>query len=248
VAEIINIDAEAAIATIDDIPNNEEEPETEVFYPPLLFKQHRHRNRNIQRGCILRRARIVFYFLGVSAAAFLLYVASDHVPAGWFTGRLVDSHGRSSSPFSVNEVVSQSDYKGSWTSQLQSRTATANLKRLVNTVNVGFEKKNEANDFHDNHWPSSHKRELKEINGYFETLLHERPGEWDGDQWVFLLVLFIVIDLIWCASCFFCRGGVLGGGIFGCIRNILCCFCCYEICCTEGVVARGEQYQGEYMV
>lgn len=58
----------------------------------------------------------------------------------------------------------------------------------------------------------SNDRELKDVHEYFETLLHDRPGEWDGEQWIFLLVLFIVIDLIWCAFCCLCRRrGTVGG-------------------------------------
>lgn len=77
-------------------------------------------------------------------------------------------------------------------------------------------------------------------------------NEWTIGQWLFAVVLLCLI--LWCCGCLACqggggrryyrhsyynnyrnnRGGGGGGGCCDCLRNLLLCFCCYELCCDDG--------------
>lgn len=197
------------------------------------------------RGNLRCAARIAVFFVSLLAAALLLYLAPDIASSGvgsriiTLTTTKVDSgqqrwSGTFSTPLRQTKAEEggvsrfRDEDKVPAPRQLRSRVMSdPTTFTTIHNNNVGERERKfgmslvgtaddpkpqrASSDDDDNR----QRRELAELNEYFNTLLHERPGNWDGEQWIFLLVLFIVIDLIWCAACcLFCRGrgGVTRGG------------------------------------
>jgi hypothetical protein len=90
------------------------------------------------------------------------------------------------------------------------------------------------------------------VGDSMDRLFSTPMDEWTIGQWLF--GVFLLSLILWCCGCLACsRGGGRryyrrsyynnyrndgndggGGGCCACLRNILLCFCCYEICCDDG--------------
>lgn len=70
--------------------------------------------------------------------------------------------------------------------------------------------------------------------------------EWSQEQWaVFGGLVAVLVLLCGCACCCcvipaLCCGGGGGGGGTSCLRDLICLWCCWELCCSDNVAGGGD--------
>jgi hypothetical protein len=92
--------------------------------------------------------------------------------------------------------------------------------------------------------------QIEKVEQALRQLFSTPPDDWSLGQWI--LAAFLLLLLLWCCGCV--SGGrrygrgyrrTSGGGLCGCLQNLLLCFCCYELCCAHGGGGNSAAYKPE---
>merc|ERR1712232_954849 len=97
-----------------------------------------------------------------------------------------------------------------------------------------------------NNGDGDNPRKLGNHNGgSFADMFDTPPDEWTSDEWILLLALLIVCIAGCCCFCCMCAmplccggyggssGGYGGSSGCSCLRDIICCYCLYQMCCDD---------------
>lgn len=85
----------------------------------------------------------------------------------------------------------------------------------------------------------------------FDNLVETPVEDWSSEEWFEVFTLILIAIAIFCCMCCLCllpicccgRGSRTNNygdtqdrssrGCFGCIKDIICLWCCFELCCTD---------------